>query len=226
MLIADRLILARLLVNGVTITQGPVESAWIEYFNLDLGVHDCVIAEGAWSETYADAPGMRALFHNAASFEARYPEQPPPAELALCAERPERGVRLNEVLQPIVSRASAGITLGGLEGYAERVEDGWKVIGWARDVAHEALPVLLELCLDGEVLGSVLACDYRADLEVAGKGSGRCAFSFTTPRRLTAEMQEGLHVRRAADGAALASAWAAPVVETGAAAAPKLRLVG
>jgi hypothetical protein len=221
LLVQDRLVLAKLLVNGITVTQAPVPGAWIEYFNLDLGVHDCVIAEGMFAETYADAPGLRAQFHNAATFDARYPDQPPAAELVLCAERPEAGSRLAELLRPIVARAAAGISPGPLEGYVERVENGWQVIGWAHDTAHPALPVLLEVCAGGAVLGNVLAFGYRTDLEQAGKGGGRCGFMFTAPARLTAEQLSNLVVRRAADGAVLPAA--GQVAETQA--PPRLRLV-
>ncbi len=221
MLIEGRLILAKLLVNGVTITQGPVMGAVIEYFNLDLGEHDCVIAEGTWSETFADAPGLRGQFHNAESYEALYPDASPPAELVLCAERPEHGAGLNAALRPVVARAAAGVSPGRLEGYVERIENGWKVTGWARDTEHTALPVLLEVCAGDEVLGTVLACDYRADLAEAGKGSGRCAFTFTAPRRLTPEMQTALTVRRAADAAVLANSG-----QTQAATVERWRLVG
>jgi hypothetical protein len=78
-------------------------------------------------------------------------------------------------------------------------------------------------------LGTVLACDYRADLAAAGKGGGRCAFSFVAPRRLTPEIQAVLEVRRAADQVALHSmreSQAASEPQIPADPAPKLRLVG
>jgi hypothetical protein len=65
MLVDGQLVLGRSLVNGVTITQQE-SPADIHYFQIELGTHDCVIAEGAWSETYADGPGLRDQFHNAA----------------------------------------------------------------------------------------------------------------------------------------------------------------
>jgi len=119
-----------------------------------------------------------------------------------------------------VARAAAAVTPGRLEGYVERVENAWQVIGWALDLENPALPVLLEVCAEGQVLGSVLACEHRLDLEQAGKGSGRCEFRFTAPARLTAEMLARLSVRRAADGAALARAEAIPETH-----ARRLRLV-
>jgi hypothetical protein len=105
MLLDGKLILAHLLVNGITIVQAP--AARVEYFNLDLGAHDCIIAEGAWSETYADAPGMRAQFDNAAEYDALFPDEPPPEELTLCAPRPISGEALNAVLRPLAARLAA-----------------------------------------------------------------------------------------------------------------------
>jgi len=49
MLVDATLLLAKHLVNGVTITQGWVPEQ-MEYYQPDLGGHDCVLAEGTWSE--------------------------------------------------------------------------------------------------------------------------------------------------------------------------------
>lgn len=199
-LLDGKLIIADFLINGVTITQEP-RLARIEYYNLDLGAHDCVIAEGIFAETYADAENLRAQFINAAEYEALYPDEPPPEELTLCAPRPEHGEALNAALRPIAARAAAKITPGKLEGYVEKIIDEWYVSGWAFDPDHEDLPVLLEVCAAGEVLGTILACDARDDLATAGKGSGRCAFTFKSPARLKPAMVATLTLRRAVDGA-------------------------
>ena len=53
----------------------------IEYVQIELDAHDCVIAGGTWSETYADAPGMRAQFHNAAEYATLYPDAAAPDAL-------------------------------------------------------------------------------------------------------------------------------------------------
>ncbi len=97
-LIEGRLILAECLVNGITITCDPT-LARLDYYNIDLGRHDCIIAEGAFAESFADAKGLRDRFANAAEHHALYPDEPPPAELALCAPRPEQGEALNAVLR-------------------------------------------------------------------------------------------------------------------------------
>jgi hypothetical protein len=200
MLVGDSLVLARSLVNGVTITQDETPGT-INYFQVELETHDCVIAEGAWSETYADCLGQREQFHNAAEFEELYPDHLPPKELRLCAPRPERGAKLDEVLRPVVARASAGMTWGRLRGSIDRIAGLWKIEGWAQDPGHPELPVLLEVLLDDQAIGIVLACDLRKDLLKAGIGQGRCSFIFDSPVKILPELAGTLRIRRAADGA-------------------------
>jgi hypothetical protein len=199
MLIGGSLILARCLVNGITITQGPLP-AEIDYFNIELGSHDCVIAEGAFAETFADGPGLRAQFHNAVEYFAQYPHSRPPAEIRLCAPRPERGAELDAALRPVVARAAGGVAPGPLEGCIDIVTE-WRVEGWALDMHNPELPVLLEFVVDGKVIGTALACDFRDDLKAAGKGNGRCAVFHKLPVRLPGALLPQLYIRRAADGA-------------------------
>jgi hypothetical protein len=200
MLVDQQLVLASTLVNGVTITQdwSPAE---VHYYQIELASHNCVIAEGAWAETYADAPGMRAQFHNAAEFAELYPDHTPPDELTLCAKRPERGPKLDAALRPVVARAAAALKPGLLRGYIDILEAPWTIHGWASDADHPELPVLLEVLLEDRVIASVLACDYRRDLEVSGVGHGRSAFFLTSPVRLRPEQLGTLRVRRASDHA-------------------------
>jgi hypothetical protein len=63
------------LVNGTTIVQERMGGV-IEYFHLDLGAHDCVMANGAWAESYFEDRN-RDSFHNAAAFHARFPGHVP-----------------------------------------------------------------------------------------------------------------------------------------------------
>jgi len=198
MLLGETLVLASKLVNGITVTQTrPV--AELNYVQIELAGHDCVLAEGAWSETFADAPGLRAQFHNAAEFYALYPDEPLVEELRLCAKRPERGAALAAALRPVAARAVAGTIPGPLQGWVESAQD-WRIQGWAIDLARPELPVLLEVLTGEKIIGTVLACEFREDLRQAGKGSGHCAFRFTPPFRLRGEP---LTIRRAADGAVL-----------------------
>jgi autotransporter passenger strand-loop-strand repeat protein len=203
LLIGNTLVLAKALVNGITITQDHVPDR-IDYFQIEFETHDCVVAEGTWAESYADVEGQRARFHNAAEFEDLYPDYRPPEELCPCAPRPERGPKLDAALRSAVARASVGLTPGTLIGSIDNVIAPWKVEGWAQDCAHPELPVLLEILLSDRVIGAVLACDYRADLQTAGLGQGRCAFYFTSPVKILPSLAPSVVVRRALDGASLA----------------------
>jgi Hint domain len=200
-LLEGTLVLAKSLVNGITITQTECPER-IDYFQIELEAHDCVIAEGTWSETYADWEGGRASsFQNAAEFEALYPEYRAPDTVNLCAPRPERGSGLDAALRPVVARASRDMAPGPLRGYIDCVRGEWKVDGWAHDSEHPELPVLLEILLEGQVIGTVLACDFREDLLKAGFGQGRCSFTFISPIKLRPVLLATLQVRRATDGA-------------------------
>jgi hypothetical protein len=201
-LVENTLVLASNLVNGVTILHEPITAdiGVLDYYQIEFATHDCVIAEGIWAESYADAPGLRAQFHNAADFYARYPDDAPPETLTLCAPRPERGAKLEAALIPVISRAA--ITPGALEGYIDTV-DSWHIQGWALDTAHPELPVLLDIFLGEDKVGATLACHHREDLAAAGKGTGRCAFTFKSPRRLPPGAMANLTIRRSSDGATL-----------------------
>jgi hypothetical protein len=78
-----------------------------------------------------------------------------------------------------------------------------QVVGWAMDAFHPDVPVILEITLHGKVIGTALACKFRADLLRAGIGGGRCAFAHVLEYPLSAEEGAGITVRRAADGAPL-----------------------
>ncbi len=198
MLVEGNLLLAGLLVNGVTVTQDWCPEV-VEYYQIELEAHDCVVAEGAFAETYADCGAMRGQFGNAAEFHALYPGYRPPEEPGLCAPRPEKGARLEAALRHVLARVAKAP--GPLQGWLDRISAPWSVEGWARDEAAPACPVLLEFLLDGELLGTALACHFRADLMQAGYGTGRCGFSWTAPRDLPADAAARLHIRRAGDNA-------------------------
>jgi hypothetical protein len=176
MLLGETLVLARDLVNGITIRQeNPPEELY--YFQLDFGTHDCVLAEGAWSEAYANAPGLRAAFHNFAEYKSLYPNEPESTKLRLCAPRPEAGPVLDAALRPIVARAAAMVPAGKLQGWVEEVTEAGFVRGWAMDDEAPNLPVLLEVVCYGEIVQTMLACEYRGDLAASGLGQGRCGFA-------------------------------------------------
>jgi hypothetical protein len=76
--------------------------------------------------------------------------------------------------------------------------------GWAYDQNHAERPVLLEVLLADQVIGTVLACDYRTDLFEAGIGKGRCSFVFYSPVDLLPEAMANMRIRRSSDTAELA----------------------
>ena len=196
----ERLVLASTLINGVTITQDDVQVPdEINYYQFDLFRHDCLIAEGTWSETYGEGDHLRGQFHNVAEFYELFPDRREPEELILCAPRPERGLKLDQALRPVVMRAMRNVQPGPLVGCIDLMPTPWKVEGWAYDPAHPDLPVLLEVLAGEEVIGTVLACDHRIDLELAGYGRGRYAFFFLSEVKISPDKMHGLKVRRASD---------------------------
>ncbi len=87
MLLGAVLVLARDLVNGVTITQDICPDE-VHYIQLEFDSHDCVLAEGSWSESFCDYAGLRNQFHNVADFHRRYPDHVTPDQHRMCAPRP------------------------------------------------------------------------------------------------------------------------------------------
>jgi hypothetical protein len=201
LLVGQTLILAENLVNGLTITQTePTET--IDYIQIELDSHDCVLAEGTWSETFADGPGLRAQFHNAAAFWALYPHHQTPATLTLCAPRPLAGPELEAALLPLITQATKHLTPGPLEGSIDK-RTPTRIEGWAMDTAHPDLPIQLSILLRGETLATILACDPRPDLVTAGKGHGNHAFALDISPPLSPTERATLRILRTADQAPL-----------------------
>ncbi len=200
MLIDNILVLAKTLVNGVTITIGAAPEI-IDYYQIEFAAHDCVMAEGSWSESYADAPGFRGKFHNAAEFYALNPDYVEPQTLKLCAQRPDSGPALEGILCKLTALAAKTIGTGTLTGCIDEVSASGLVRGWARDERHPDLPVLLQISLAERLIGFVLAHNLRADLKEAGYGSGLCGFSFTASHGLTKAQMREIRVSSTSTGA-------------------------
>jgi hypothetical protein len=144
------------------------------------------------------------MFHNHAAFAALYPDHAAcQAPVPLCAARLLRGEALATAISPVVARAAAGVVPGRLRGALEKIEAGQIVSGWALDESHPELPLLLEVLVEEQVIGTVLACAPREDRRLPGLPPTRCAFSFNAPARLRPEQISSLRIRRAADGAEL-----------------------
>ena len=201
MLIGHSLVLAKSLVNGVTILHDKCPEE-IHYYQLEFETHDCVMAEGAWSESFCDYTDLREQFHNVADFYRLYPDHVTPTEHLLCAPRPERGAAFAAALAPVTARAAACVTPGSLRGLIDEVAPGGMVRGWAQDIAHPNLPVLLEVLVEGRIVHSLLACEYRPDLAQAGIGRGRHSFEFNLPAE-SRNLRKPLEIRRASDRSVL-----------------------
>jgi hypothetical protein len=87
---------------------------------------------------------------------------------------------------------------GALRGFVDVVGAG-VISGWAQDEAAPEVPVCLDVVADGRRVGRVLANAYRADLRLAGLGSGCHGFELALPAWIGP-----VEVRRTADGAVLA----------------------
>jgi len=189
--VGENLILARNLVNGITITR-PQWVEEIHYFNIEFEAHDCIRAEGCWSESFADGPGLRNQFHNAAAFYARFPAYVEPDALMLCAPRPLEGPALAAALAPILARTP--MVPGVVHGFVDAISADGRIAGWAQDTANLEYPVALEIFAWETRLGTALACIWRDDLAKAGLGSGDCAFEFRVPDGLTETMRQSIRV--------------------------------
>jgi hypothetical protein len=197
------LIEAKDLVNGVTIVQAERVDK-IEYFHIELESHDVILAEGALSETFID-DDSRGLFHNAHEYRVLYPGAfGEPAQY--CAPRGADGYAVEAVRRRIALRAGlqssdAGLRIGALRGYVDRIRENC-MAGWAQNINHPEAPVCLDIYMGGRLIGQVLANRFREDLKRAGLGSGRHSFEFTPPEGL--ELISGsVEVRRSLDGSAL-----------------------
>jgi len=175
----------------------------VDYFHIELFSHDVIFAEGAQAESFIDNDS-RAMFQNVAEYFARYPETDRKRRgQRSFAPRRDEGFEIGAARKAIASRAGI-VTLstpGEMRGWVEGMSSQ-SMWGWANDSGDPQNPVCLHIYADGCVIGRVLANRYRADLEDAGLGSGRCAFRFTAPKGVDFSKSR-IELRRASDGAAL-----------------------
>ena len=197
------LVEAKDLINGVSIVQDEAAER-VDYFHIELDSHDVIVAEGALSETFID-DDSRGMFHNAREYETLYADVGQPA--SYCAPRLNEGYEIEAVRARLAQRAgllpSSGTPrLGALRGYVDRIRAS-SIAGWAQSNDAPEAPVCLDIFIHGKLIGRVLANAYRKDLERAGLGSGRHAFTFTPPGGLDLT-PEAVEVRRSADQTSLA----------------------
>jgi glycosyltransferase involved in cell wall biosynthesis len=91
---------------------------------------------------------------------------------------------------------------GPLAGSLDRA-DAAGIAGWAVDTANPERRVQLQLRLDGEAAGLLVAHKFRDDLRDAGFGDGRHAFELHIPNGLSPYRAHEISVCRAEDGAEL-----------------------
>jgi glycosyltransferase involved in cell wall biosynthesis len=100
------------------------------------------------------------------------------------------------------SPAAAILALGPLQGQC-RLLDASRITGWARNDGAPSRPVVLELLLDGEVLGSFAADRPRPDLATRFPDNPQLGFAVQIPRPIATEAARTVELRRAADLAPL-----------------------
>jgi hypothetical protein len=75
------------------------------------------------------------------------------------------------------------VVTGNFDGYLDKVECS-SIRGWAWDAGQPNTSITIEFFADGLSTGTVSADIFRQDLQNAGKGNGKHAYSFTTPQIL------------------------------------------
>jgi len=80
-----------------------------------------------------------------------------------------------------------------------------RIEGWAQDADQPDASIRLRILDNKNLLVELSADQYRADLEEAGIGNGRHAFSFTVPGGLAPDLRHLIEVQFADDGHALSS---------------------
>ena len=113
------------------------------------------------------------------------------------------------ILSPARPDAAALLALGRLEGNCRLVEaqapgGAQRITGWARNAGAPHAPVLLELLLDGEVVGCFPADRTRADLAAKFPANHNLGFVVQVPWPIAGQAARRLEIRRAADLAPLA----------------------
>ena len=201
MFLDDVFVPAAALVNGVSILRSE-DLVPVAFIHIELDGHDVIFADGAPAETFVDDES-RLMFDNADEYYDIYGADEP--RLGFSAPRIEEGYQLEAVRTRLALRAglaAAVETLApALRGHVERVAGG-AVHGWVTDSANPASPVELDILVEGESIGRVLANRYRADLDHAGIAGGRCAFTVSLPAAVTSLDQ--VEIRHTATGMALA----------------------
>ena len=200
------LVAARHLVNGASIVPDEGRGA-VHYLHLEFARHEIILAEGQPAGTFVDCDS-RTTFANVAEFAVLYPHDTSP-KWKFSADRIDDGEALADIRDRVNARAGLDArgwrenhVPGRLKGNLE-LATGETIVGWAQDASAPERPVWLEILANGQPIARVLANAYRRDLEQAGLGSGRHAFSVRPAARRNDEIVETIEVLRVTDRAAL-----------------------
>jgi hypothetical protein len=190
------LVPAGALINGVSVID-RADITEIEYFHIETGQHDMIIANGAPAETFIDHES-RKMFDNADEYAQLYPHGQTLSHV-LCAPRLEFGPELESIRRKIALRAGvlpAQPENSEVIGFLEHA-DRRTITGWAYAPARPNLPLGLEIFNRGALLARTIANIPRPDVKIAGFGNGRCGFSITLPAPLPALQRHEISVRPA-----------------------------
>jgi hypothetical protein len=174
----------------------------VEYFHLELEMHDVILAEGAPTETFVEDDN-RMIFQNASEYFALYPQERKAGPVRYCAPRLEDGHELEALRRRLLGR---GLRLGdngvaaasALRGHLDLVRHD-RVDGWAFDPEHPDVGTTVVLVVNGAEVARVVADRYRTDLAKAGVGDGRHAFSFAVPGGLASDRMLRVELCHAGD---------------------------
>jgi hypothetical protein len=192
------LIPAWCLVNGSSVR--PVRpDTDLHYVQLELDGHEILLAEGAPTETYVEN-GNRQAFHNAEEYHAHYPHASAVGNARFAPLR-AGGAHVDSVRAHLARRSLR--RYGRLIGKIEAA-DARGVAGWAWQPEYPAQPVWLEVVVNRQVVGTVLADRPRTDVAAQGLPWRRCGFRSVWPRQMFAQHAYRVEVRRLADHAPIA----------------------
>ncbi len=196
------LIEAGQLVNGVSILRAPhIED--VEYINFEFEDHDIVVVEGVAAETGCSR-GNGSVYDNADEYAVLYPNERRDLVKPYCAPRLDCGFEVEAVRRRIDARAGIFVpsetVAGELKGWIENLDDNG--IRGVAATAGSDVPVVLQVAVNGTVLGEVIA-NHSRPARLHDLGAERCGFQFRLPEGLSPYRRHTISLRRVSDGAEL-----------------------
>ena len=192
------------LVNGVSVVRCAVEDR-VDYVNFEFDDHEVIFVEGAAAETGAGR-GNREVYDNGAEYARLYPAESVARITPYCAPRLDCGFVVEAVRGRIDARAAVRPDIdwrtAPLKGWIEHLDDSS-----IRGVAYcegGAAPVVLEIVIDGAVVGEVVANAERDLRTESGRHDGRCGFEVKLPAGVSPYLRHVVNVRRVSDKAEIA----------------------